>query len=79
MRLTVPCLLRSYVRLDGSMSQKSREKVVNKLTNHKGSIVLLASLKAGGGAVTLARTGFSLLTCIFPQLDSISALPLTSI
>ncbi|KAL8292853.1 hypothetical protein RQP46_000547 [Phenoliferia psychrophenolica] len=43
----------TYVRLDGSMSQKAREKVVNKLTNSKGSCVLLASLKAGGVGLNL--------------------------
>lgn len=34
------------------MSQKAREKVVAKLTNAKGSCVLLASLKAGGGTLS---------------------------
>ncbi|KAK4698930.1 DNA repair protein RAD5, partial [Phenoliferia sp. Uapishka_3] len=43
----------NYVRLDGSMSQKAREKVVHKLTNSKSSCILLASLKAGGVGLNL--------------------------
>ncbi|ORY91570.1 SNF2 family N-terminal domain-domain-containing protein [Leucosporidium creatinivorum] len=43
----------SYVRLDGAMSQKARQKVVHKFTNSDNSCIMLASLKAGGVGLNL--------------------------
>ena len=42
-----------YVRLDGAMSQKARQKVVHKFTTSDKSCILLASLKAGGVGLNL--------------------------
>lgn len=46
---------RSYLRLDGAMAQGVRQKVVRKFTTSEKSIVLLASLKAGGVGLNLVR------------------------
>ena len=46
---------RSYLRLDGAMAQAVRQKVVRKFTTSEKSIVLLASLKAGGVGLNLVR------------------------
>lgn len=43
----------SYVRLDGSMSQQARQKVVHKFTTTDNSCIMLASLKAGGVGLNL--------------------------
>lgn len=45
--------LHSYVRLDGAMSQKARQKVVHKFTTSDKSCIMLASLKAGGVGLNL--------------------------
>jgi DNA repair protein RAD5 len=45
--------IHSYVRLDGAMSQKARQKVVHKFTNSDNSCIMLASLKAGGVGLNL--------------------------
>ena len=45
----------SYLRLDGAMAQGVRQKVVRKFTTSEKSIVLLASLKAGGVGLNLVR------------------------
>ena len=41
------------MRLDGAMSQAARQKVVHKFTSTDKSIILLASLKAGGVGLNL--------------------------
>lgn len=46
---------RSYLRLDGAMSQAVRQKVVRKFTKTDKSVILLASLKAGGVGLNLVR------------------------
>lgn len=51
--LTLSLSSRRYVRLDGAMSQKARQKVVHKFTNSDKSCILLASLKAGGVGLNL--------------------------
>ncbi|GJN89752.1 hypothetical protein Rhopal_002741-T1 [Rhodotorula paludigena] len=43
----------NYLRLDGAMSQGVRQKVVRKFTKSDNSVVLLASLKAGGVGLNL--------------------------
>lgn len=43
----------SHVRLDGTLSQKAREKVVHKFTSTPRLCILLASLKAGGVGLNL--------------------------
>jgi SNF2 family DNA or RNA helicase len=64
--VTLPCFIeddgaltraldRSYLRLDGAMAQAVRQKVVRKFTTSEKSIVLLASLKAGGVGLNLVR------------------------
>ena len=42
-----------FVRLDGTLSQKQRAKAVSKFTNSTKSIILIASLKAGGTGLNL--------------------------
>lgn len=51
-RLTSPCP-GSYLRLDGAMAQGVRQKVVRKFTTTDKSVILLASLKAGGVGLNL--------------------------
>ncbi|KAI5480346.1 hypothetical protein MNV49_000921 [Pseudohyphozyma bogoriensis] len=54
----------NHVRLDGTMSQKVREKVVNKFTTTAKGMILLASLKAGGvGLNLIAATRVYLMDC----------------
>ncbi|GAA6046444.1 hypothetical protein JCM3770_004927 [Rhodotorula araucariae] len=43
----------NYLRLDGAMAQGVRQKVVRKFTKSDKSIILLASLKAGGVGLNL--------------------------
>ncbi|BGP07126.1 DNA helicase rad5 [Rhodotorula toruloides] len=43
----------NYLRLDGAMSQSVRQKVVRKFTKTDKSVILLASLKAGGVGLNL--------------------------
>ncbi|GAA5841303.1 hypothetical protein JCM9279_000609 [Rhodotorula babjevae] len=43
----------NYLRLDGAMTQGVRQKVVRKFTKSDRSIILLASLKAGGVGLNL--------------------------
>ncbi|GAA6012072.1 hypothetical protein JCM10207_005118 [Rhodosporidiobolus poonsookiae] len=43
----------NYLRLDGTQSQPVRQKVVRKFTKNDGSVVLLASTKAGGVGLNL--------------------------
>ncbi|KPV77426.1 uncharacterized protein RHOBADRAFT_51281 [Rhodotorula graminis WP1] len=43
----------NYLRLDGAMTQGVRQKVVRKFTKSDQSIILLASLKAGGVGLNL--------------------------
>ncbi|GAA5986669.1 hypothetical protein JCM10908_003851 [Rhodotorula pacifica] len=43
----------NYLRLDGAMAQGVRQKVVRKFTTSDKSVVLLASLKAGGVGLNL--------------------------
>ncbi|KAK4055576.1 DNA helicase rad5 [Microbotryomycetes sp. JL201] len=43
----------NYSRLDGAMAQKKRQAVVNQFTRSKESVILLASLKAGGVGLNL--------------------------
>ena len=42
-----------YLRLDGTTSQAQRAAVLEKFSNHKGRLVLLISLKAGGVGLNL--------------------------
>jgi len=42
-----------FVRLDGSLSQKQRERVLAEFNNPKRSCVLLLSMKAGGTGLNL--------------------------
>ncbi|KAM0788905.1 hypothetical protein ACM66B_002987 [Microbotryomycetes sp. NB124-2] len=43
----------NYCRLDGAMAQKKRQAVVSQFTKSKESVILLASLKAGGVGLNL--------------------------
>ncbi|KAK4057901.1 DNA helicase rad5 [Microbotryomycetes sp. JL221] len=43
----------NYCRLDGAMTQKKRQSVVHQFTKSKESVILLASLKAGGVGLNL--------------------------
>ncbi|OLL25146.1 DNA repair protein RAD5 [Neolecta irregularis DAH-3] len=42
-----------YVRLDGSIDQKGRTRVLDQFKSHTGNLVLLLSLKAGGVGLNL--------------------------
>ena len=42
-----------YLRLDGTTSQPQRAAVLEKFSSHKGRLVLLISLKAGGVGLNL--------------------------
>jgi DNA repair protein RAD5 len=43
----------NHLRLDGSLSQKHRQKVLQEFNNPKNACVLLISLKAGGTGLNL--------------------------
>jgi DNA repair protein RAD5 len=54
--LVEPALERAginFVRLDGSLAQKTRTAVLSEFASHKGFMVLLISLKAGGVGLNL--------------------------
>lgn len=51
-----------FVRLDGSLSQKQRERVLAEFNNPKRACVLLLSLKAGGVGLNLVIASTVLLT-----------------
>lgn len=44
-----------YVRLDGTMSRKAREKVLNQFRSDKNTKAILISLKAGGVGLNLVE------------------------
>lgn len=52
----------SNLRLDGAMSQAARQSVVRKFTKSDSSVILLASLKAGGVGLNLVSPSLSSLT-----------------
>ncbi|WOL01625.1 hypothetical protein Cni_G10342 [Canna indica] len=43
----------SFVRLDGTLNQQQREKVINEFAENKSILILLMSLKAGGVGINL--------------------------
>jgi DNA repair protein RAD5 len=45
----------SWVRLDGSLSQKQRAKVIEEFNTDNRSCIMLASLKAGGVGLNLTK------------------------
>ncbi|GKU17064.1 unnamed protein product [Fusarium langsethiae] len=58
--LIEPALTRAnikFLRLDGSMAQKSRAAVLNEFTEKKGFTILLLSLRAGGVGLNLTSAG----------------------
>ncbi|KAK3180268.1 DNA helicase rad5 [Lecanicillium sp. MT-2017a] len=58
--LIEPALARAnvkFLRLDGSMAQKSRATVLQQFTEGKGFMVLLISLRAGGVGLNLTSAG----------------------
>lgn len=58
--LIEPALARinvKFLRLDGSMAQKSRAAVLNEFTERKGFTILLLSLRAGGVGLNLTSAG----------------------
>ncbi|GAA5855673.1 hypothetical protein JCM8547_001639 [Rhodosporidiobolus lusitaniae] len=52
----------NYLRLDGTQSQPVRQKIVRKFTKGEGSVVLLASTKAGGVGLNLIAADHVYLT-----------------
>ncbi|KAG5665836.1 hypothetical protein KAF25_009961 [Fusarium avenaceum] len=58
--LIEPALTRAnvkFLRLDGSMAQKSRAAVLNEFSERKGFTILLLSLRAGGVGLNLTSAG----------------------
>jgi DNA repair protein RAD5 len=58
--LLEPVLTRAnikFVRLDGSMAQKTRAAVLQEFADHKGFMVFLISLRAGGVGLNLTSAG----------------------
>ena len=58
--LIEPVLTRAnikFLRLDGSMAQKTRAAVLQQFADHKGFMVLLISLRAGGVGLNLTSAG----------------------
>lgn len=60
LNLIEPVLTRAnikFVRLDGTMAQKTRAAVLQEFAEHKGFLVLLISLRAGGVGLNLTSAG----------------------
>ncbi|XP_020527312.1 putative SWI/SNF-related matrix-associated actin-dependent regulator of chromatin subfamily A member 3-like 2 isoform X1 [Amborella trichopoda] len=56
-----------FVRLDGTLNQQQREKVIRNFTEDTGVLVMLLSLKAGGVGINLtAASAAFLLVCTDP-------------
>ncbi|KAI3991417.1 hypothetical protein MKX01_006716 [Papaver californicum] len=51
--LEIPLIKEEFLRFDGKLSQKNREKVLKEFNESKKKMVLLMSLKAGGVSINL--------------------------